>query len=329
MTRVAVDAFGGDYAPEQIVEGALRAAEMDGISVILTGNETRLKALLNGKPGSDRIEIEHAPEVIQMDEEPVDAVRKKTQSSLVTAARLVKEGRAEALVSAGSTGATMAASVFTIRRIKGVERPAITSLMPTLSGMALVVDVGANVDCRPNQLFQFAQMGSIYAEHVLKIHEPRVGLLNIGHEPSKGNHLIKEVYPLLQEAPINFVGNIEGRDISRGDCDVVVCDGFVGNVVLKFAEGLADALFGMMKEEFTRSIPSAAGALLLKPAFRRIKKKVDYTEYGGAPLLGVNGVVIIAHGGSNAKAIHNARRVAKQGAEQNIVQGIAERMATS
>lgn len=329
MTRVAVDAFGGDYAPEQIVEGALRAAEMDGISVILTGNETRLKALLNGKPGSDRIEIEHAPEVIQMDEEPVDAVRKKTQSSLVTAARLVKEGRAEALVSAGSTGATMAASLFTIRRIKGVERPAITSLMPTLSGMALVVDVGANVDCRPNQLFQFAQMGSIYAEHVLKIHEPRVGLLNIGHEPSKGNHLIKEVYPLLQEAPINFVGNIEGRDISRGDCDVVVCDGFVGNVVLKFAEGLADALFGMMKEEFTRSIPSVAGALLLKPAFRRIKKKVDYTEYGGAPLLGVNGVVIIAHGGSNAKAIHNAIRVAKQGAEQNIVQGIAERMATS
>jgi glycerol-3-phosphate acyltransferase PlsX len=329
VTRVAVDAFGGDYAPEQIVEGALRAAEMDGISVILTGNETRLKALLNGKPGSDRIEIEHAPEVIQMDEEPVDAVRKKTQSSLVTAARLVKEGRAEALVSAGSTGATMAASLFTIRRIKGVERPAITSLMPTLSGMALVVDVGANVDCRPNQLFQFAQMGSIYAEHVLKIHEPRVGLLNIGHEPSKGNHLIKEVYPLLQEAPINFVGNIEGRDISRGDCDVVVCDGFVGNVVLKFAEGLADALFGMMKEEFTRSIPSVAGALLLKPAFRRIKKKVDYTEYGGAPLLGVNGVVIIAHGGSNAKAIHNAIRVAKQGAEQNIVQGIAERMATS
>ena len=328
MTKVAVDAFGGDYAPEQIVEGALRAAELDGISVILAGNEARLKALVNGKPGSDRIEIEHAPQVIQMDEDPVEAVRKKDQSSLVVAARLVKEGRAEALVSAGSTGATMAASLFTIRRIKGVERPAITSLMPTLSGMALVVDVGANVDCRPNQLVQFAQMGSIYAEHVLKIHEPRVGLLNIGHEPSKGNHLVKEVYPLLQNASLNFVGNIEGRDISRGDCDVIVCDGFVGNVVLKFAEGLSEALFGMMKEEFTSSIPSAAGALLLKPGFRRIKKKVDYTEYGGAPLLGVNGVVIIAHGGSNAKAIYNAIRVAKQGAEQNIVQGIAERMAT-
>ena len=328
MTKVAVDAFGGDYAPEQIVEGALRAAELDGISVILAGNEARLRALVNGKPGSDRIEIVHAPQVIQMDEDPVDAVRKKDQSSLVTAARLVKEGRAEALVSAGSTGATMAASLFTIRRIKGVERPAITSLMPTLSGMALIVDVGANVDCRPNQLVQFAQMGSIYAEHVLKIHEPRVGLLNIGHEPSKGNHLVKEVYPLLQNVSLNFVGNIEGRDISRGDCDVIVCDGFVGNVVLKFAEGLSDALFGMMKEEFTSSIPSAAGALLLKPGFRRIKKRVDYTEYGGAPLLGVNGVVIIAHGGSNAKAIYNAIRVAKQGAEQNIVQGIAERMAT-
>ena len=329
MIKVAVDAFGGDYAPEQIVEGALYAAEFDGIEVILTGNEARLKSLTNGKPGSDRIEIVHAPEVIQMDE-AAEAVRIKTESSLVKAAQLVKEGHAGALVSAGSTGATMAASVLTIRRIKGVERPAITSLMPTRTGVALIVDVGANVDCKPSQLVQFAQMGSIYAENVLKVHTPRVGLLNIGHEPSKGNNTVKEVYPLLreQDASLNFVGNIEGRDISRGDCDVVVCDGFVGNVVLKFAEGLADALFGMMKEEFTSSIPATLGALLLKPGLKRIKKKVDYTEYGGAPLLGVNGMVIIAHGGSNAKAIYNAIRVAKQGAQQNIVQEIAERMAT-
>jgi glycerol-3-phosphate acyltransferase PlsX len=329
VIKVAVDAFGGDYAPEQIVEGALQAAEFDGIGVILTGNEARLRSLINGKPGSDRIEIVHAPEVIQMDE-AAEAVRTKTESSLVKAAQLVKEGHAGALVSAGSTGATMAASVLTIRRIKGVERPAITSLMPTRTGVALIVDVGANVDCKPSQLVQFAQMGSIYAENVLRVHRPRVGLLNIGHEPSKGNSVVREVYPLLreQDASLNFIGNIEGRDISRGDCDVVVCDGFVGNVVLKFAEGLADALFGMMKEEFTSSIPATLGALLLKPGLRRIKKKVDYTEYGGAPLLGVNGMVIIAHGGSNAKAICNAIRVAKQGAQQNIVQGIAERMAT-
>ncbi|MCK9524681.1 MAG: phosphate acyltransferase PlsX [Limnochordia bacterium] len=325
MTKVAVDAFGGDYAPEQIVQGALQAAE-GGIEVILTGDEARLKSLINGKPGRDRIEIVHAPDVIEMDE-AAEAVRTKPQSSLVKAAEMVKEGRAGALVSAGSTGATMAASVLTIRRIKGVERPAITSLMPTRSGVALVVDVGANVDCKPNQLLQFAQMGSIYAENVLRVRNPRVGLLNVGHEPTKGNSLVKEVYPLLQQTSLNFVGNIEGRDISRGDCDVIVCDGFVGNVVLKFAEGLADALFGMMKDEFISSIPSTLGALLLKPSLRRIKKKVDYTEYGGAPLLGVNGVVIIAHGGSNAKAITNAIYVAKRGVEQGIVQGIAERMA--
>ncbi|NLL41998.1 MAG: phosphate acyltransferase PlsX [Firmicutes bacterium] len=325
--KIAVDAFGGDYAPEQIVKGALQAAEQDGIRVILTGNETRLKSLINGKPGSDLIEIVHAPEVIQMDE-AAEAVRSKPNSSLVQAARLVKEGAAGALVSAGSTGATMAAGVLTIRRIKGVERPAITSLMPTRTGVALIVDVGANVDCKPSQLVQFAQMGSIYAENVLRIHRPRVGLLNIGHEPSKGNSLVKEVYTMLQDASLNFVGNIEGRDISAGHCDVVVCDGFVGNVVLKFAEGLADALFGMMKEEFTSSLSTKMGALLLKPGLREIKKKVDYTEYGGAPLLGVNGVVIIAHGGSNAKAIYNAIRVAKEGVQQNIVQGIAERMAT-
>ncbi|HKM42495.1 MAG TPA: phosphate acyltransferase PlsX [Limnochordia bacterium] len=329
MTKIAVDAWGGDYAPEQIVQGALQAADENGIDIILTGNEARLKSLINGKPGSERIEIVHAPDVIGMDE-AAEAVRSKPESSLVKAAKLVKEGQASALVSAGSTGATMAASVLTIRRIKGVERPAITSLMPTRSGVTLIVDVGANVDCKPNQLLQFAQMGSIYAENVLKVRNPKVGLLNVGHEPTKGNSLVKEVYPLLQqkESSVNFIGNIEGRDISRGDCDVIVCDGFVGNIVLKFAEGLSDALFGMMKEEFTSSIPSTLGALLLKSGLRKIKKKVDYAEYGGAPLLGVNGIVIIAHGGSNAKAIQNAIRVAKRGVEQNIVQGIAERMVT-
>lgn len=325
MTKIAVDAFGGDYAPEQIVEGALRAAESDGIKVILTGDEKKLKALIDGKAGSKLIEIEHAPEIIHMDEPPVEAVREKKESSLVKGAQLVRDGRAGALVSAGSTGATMAASLFIIKRIKGIERPAITSLLPTRRGVALIVDAGANVDCRPSQLVQFAEMGSIYSEQVLKVRKPKVGLLNIGHEPGKGNHLVQEVYPLLKSSPINFVGNIEGRDIAGGEIDVVVCDGFVGNIVLKFAEGLGDALFGIMKEEFMSDLPSKLGALLLKPGFRRVKKKIDYTEYGGAPLLGVDGLVIIAHGGSNAKAIYNAIRVARDGVEHKIVQEIAKR----
>ena len=326
VAKVAVDAFGGDYAPEAIVEGALLAAHEDGIEVILTGDEEKLKALIDGKPGSERIDKVHAPEQIQMDEAPVEAVRSKKDSSLSVAAGLVRDGRAGACVSAGNTGATLAASLFVIRRIKGVERPAITSLMPTRTGVSLLVDAGANVDCRPSQLGQFAKMGAIYSERVLKVNRPRVGLLNIGHEPGKGNSLVQETYKLLQDSALNFIGNIEGRDVSRGDADVIVCDGFVGNVVLKFAEGLADALFGMLKEELTKNAVRKAGALLLASGFKTIKKRVDYTEYGGAPLLGVDGVVIIAHGGSNAKAICNAIRVAKEGINHGLVDIIAGAM---
>lgn len=327
MTKIAVDAFGGDYAPEQIVEGALQAADSEGTYIILTGDEKRLKSLVSGKAGSNRIEIVHAPEIIHMDESPVEAVRQKGESSLVKAAQIVRAGEASALVSAGNTGATLASSLLVIRRIKGVERPAITSLMPTRTGVCLIVDAGANVDCRPSQLVQFAKMGSVYAEQVLKVHRPRIGLLNIGHEPSKGNHVAQETYELLQQSSLHFVGNIEGRDISRGEIDVVVCDGFVGNVVLKFAEGLSEALFGMMKEEFTSTISAQLGALLLRPGLKKIKNRVDYTEYGGAPLLGVDGVVIIAHGGSNAKAIYNAIRVAKEGVNHDIVGIIATQLA--
>lgn len=327
MTKIAVDAFGGDYAPEQIVEGALQAADSEGTYIILTGDEKRLKSLVSGKAGSNRIEIVHAPEIIHMDESPVEAVRQKGESSLVKAAQIVRAGEASALVSAGNTGATLASSLLVIRRIKGVERPAITSLMPTKTGVSLIVDAGANVDCRPSQLVQFAKMGSVYAEQVLKVHRPRIGLLNIGHEPSKGNHVAQETYELLQQSSLHFVGNIEGRDISRGEIDVVVCDGFVGNVVLKFAEGLSEALFGMMKEEFTSTISAQLGALLLRPGLKKIKNRVDYTEYGGAPLLGVDGVVIIAHGGSNAKAIYNAIRVAKEGVNHDIVGIIATQLA--
>ncbi len=326
MVKIAVDTLGGDYAPEEIVEGALQAAEMHGIASILTGDEAKLKALVANRPGAGLLEIVHAPEMIGMGESPVEAVRHKKNSSLTVAARLVKDGQAKALVSAGSTGATLAASLFVIGRIKGVERPAITSLMPTLRGAALIADVGANVDCRPSHLVQFAKMASVYAQHVLQIHRPKVGLLNVGEEPGKGNALVKEVYEQLAQGDLNFVGNIEGRDIPRGHADVVICDGFVGNVVLKFAEGLAGALFDMMKEEFTSTLSASLGAVMLKPSFRRIKKRMDYTEYGGAPLLGVNGVVIVAHGSSNAKAIRNAIRVARDAVENNMVATIAEMM---
>ena len=310
------------------MEGALLAAELEGISVILTGDEHRLRSLVGGKAGSNRIEIVHAPEVVQMDEEPVAAVRSKRDSSLVRGAQLVRQGEAQALVSAGSTGATLAAALFNIGRIKGVERPAISTILPTAAGFTLVLDVGANVDCRPSQLVQFAQMGSIYAAEVLKVPNPRVGLLNVGHEPGKGNQLAKEVYSLLQQTSLNFIGNVEGREVPGGHVDVVVCDGFLGNVVLKFAEGLSSTLLNMIKEEAKRSLVATAGALLMKPGFRRLKKRMDPNEYGGAPLLGINGVVIIAHGGSNAKAIYNALRVAREGVQNRYVEIIAERMAT-
>lgn len=325
--KIAVDGFGGDFAPEQIVAGCLQAASLDRIPILLTGNEQVLAPMIKGKPGSDLIEIVHASEQIGMDEAPIEAVRTKKDASINVAARLVKQGEAAGMVSAGNTGACMAAALFGIGRIKGIERPAITSLMPTIKGVCLMVDVGANVDCRPSQLVQFAYMGAIYAEKVLGRTNPKVGLLNVGEEPTKGNDAVQKAYQTLNEAAdINFIGNIEGRDIPTGEVDVVVCDGFVGNIVLKFAEGLGSGLFSMLKEELTASLPRKLAALVLRPGFANIKKKMDYTEYGGAPLLGVKGAVIVAHGSSNQKAIRNAIRVAKDAAENQVVESIAELM---
>lgn len=324
--RIAVDGFGGDFAPEQVVAGCLQAASLDRIPILLTGDQAVLRPLIEGKPGSELIEIVHASQQIGMDEAPIEAVRSKVDSSLNVAANLVREGRADALVSAGNTGACMAASLFRIGRIKGIERPAITSLMPTVKGVCLMVDVGANVDCRPSQLAQFARMGTVYAERVLAIANPKVGLLNIGEEPTKGNDAAQKAYELLSNSEINFIGNVEGRDIAQGEADVVVCDGFVGNIVLKFAEGLATALFSMLKAEMTQNLPRKLAAAVLKPGLANIKKKMDYTEYGGAPLLGVKGVVIIAHGSSNHKAIRNAIRVAKEAVDNQVVQKITEIM---
>ncbi|MFZ5651236.1 MAG: phosphate acyltransferase PlsX [Bacillota bacterium] len=320
--KIAVDAMGGDYAPREIVAGALEAAR-DGIEVILVGDsDSILKELGNSR--RDSIEIVHTTETIAMGEQPATAVRKKKDSSIVRSVRLVKEGRASAFVCAGSTGAVMAASLLGVGRIKGIDRPAIASVLPGEKGRTVLLDVGANVDCKPKHLLQFGIMGYLYAEKILGVKNPRVGLLSVGEEESKGNELTLEAFPLLKAAGINFVGNVEGRDIFNGLADVVVCDGFVGNVVLKAGEGLAMSLLKMMKEELARNWLSKMGTALTLPALKEIRRRVDYAEYGGAPLLGVNGVVIVCHGSSTAFAVRNAIKVAANAVSSGLVDATRE-----
>ena len=320
--RIAVDAMGGDYAPDEVVKGSARAAQQ-GIEVILVGDKDQLEPLWAEAGRPHRLTIHHAPEVIMMDDHPVEAVRKKRQSSLVQTIELVKKGEAEGAVSAGNTGAVMAAALLLLGRLPGVLRPAITSPMPTRKGNAIILDAGANVDCRPQHLAQFAIMGSLYASTVLGIASPKVALLSIGEEESKGCELTLAAHALIKEAgAINYIGNIEGRDVSAGRADVIICDGFVGNIVLKFAEGIAEALFAQLKEEMGRNLRGTLGGWLLRPLLRSVIKRLDYTEYGGAPLLGVNGTCIIAHGRSNAKAILNAIRVCAQAVETSLTEKI-------
>lgn len=324
--RIALDAMGGDYAPEEIVKGAVRAAQTyPETEIILVGPSTRINPLLSNAPKN--IAIEEASEVIQMNEHPAQAVRKKKDSSIVVATRLVKEKKADAVVSAGSTGAQMAGALLGLGRIKGVERPAIATVLPTLDGGKLVLDVGANPDAKPEHLVQYAKMGSIYAKHIMGIANPRVALLNIGTEESKGNELTQQTYPLLQASSLNFTGNIEGRDVPYGLADVVVCDGFVGNVVLKTAEGLAGALFELIKEKITSNPVRKLGALAVKPGLKEIARMMDYAEYGGSPLLGVKGISIVCHGSSKEKAIFNGIRVAGECAEAGLTELIAHEMA--
>jgi glycerol-3-phosphate acyltransferase PlsX len=257
-----------------------------------------------------------------MDEHATDAFRQKKQSSMAVGIRLVKDGEASAFVTAGNSGAALAIALFGLGRIQGVDRPALGTVFPTVSGRCLVLDVGANADCKPEYLLQFAIMGSAYAELVLGIPTPRIGLLSNGEEETKGNALVQASYPLLKEAHLNFVGNIEGKDIPMGKADVVVADGFAGNVVVKVSEGVAEAILQMLKVELTSSLTSKLAAAVLKPGLKRVAKRLDYAEYGGAPLLGLNGVAIIAHGRSNALAIKNALRVAKQAVDQRLVEAI-------
>lgn len=325
--RIAVDAMGGDFAPEEIIKGAHRyALAYPDIEVILVGQPERIEELLpqSGRPKNLGIKV--ASEVVEMDEHPAQAVRKKKDSSIVVATRMVKEGEADAVVSAGNTGAQMAAALLGLGRIKGIDRPAIVTVLPTLEGGKLLLDVGANPDAKPEHLVQYAMMGSIYAERILGIKNPKVGLLNIGSEEGKGNELTQATYPLLKEAPLNFIGNIEGRDIPYGRADVVVCEGFVGNVVLKTTEGLAGALFQLIKEKITSTPFRKLGALAIKPGLQEINKMLDYAEYGGAPLLGVNGISIICHGSSKEKAIFNAIRVAKECVESHFLKEIREEL---
>lgn len=324
--RIAVDAMGGDYAPGEIIKGALQALTLNKIlHIILVGNEEQVKQHIPNGIDQSRVSIVHCSEVIAMDEHPALAYRKKKDASISVATRLVKENKAEAVVSAGSTGAQMVAGLFGLGRIEGVDRPAIGTVFPTLKGPKLLLDAGANADCKPENLVQFARMGNVYTKKVLGITEPQIALVSIGEEPAKGNELTIKAHELLKRAEgINFTGNIEGRDILSGKADVMVCDGFVGNTILKVIEGTAMTFFSLMKEEFGKNIKSKIGALLLMPALKGLKGRLDYSEYGGAPLLGVKGVSIICHGSSKALAIQNAVRVAVECVENGFVEGIKD-----
>ena len=324
---IELDAMGGDHAPDAIVEGAVRALrKYDDIRILLAGPEEKLQEMTaSAGDVKDRIEIVNATQVIKMDEAPMMAVRAKKDSSLVVAMNAVREGRAGAVVSAGSTGALLAGGMFKIGRIAGIERPALAPVLPGLKKNFMLIDSGANVDCQPRYLLQFGLMGSVYMKSVLDVKDPQVGLVNIGAEAEKGNKLTKETYAMMQQqSGYCFAGNCEARDIFTGNYDVVVADGFDGNIILKHTEGLAKALFTMIKDELMASMGTKIGAMLAKPAFRKVKRRMDYNAVGGAPLLGVNGAVVKAHGSSGAEAIENAIRQARRMLEGDVVGKIRE-----
>jgi len=327
--RIAIDAMGGDNAPFSVVAGTVMGFRVipPDVELILVGDRQRIgKELKSLHAENLPIEIVHAPESIEMGEEPTESVRRKKLSSINIGLSLQKDGKAGAFISAGNTGAVMAASLLTLGRLEGVARPAIASYFPTTEGVALVLDVGANSDCKAHHLFQFGIMGAIYSKNILKVRNPKVGLLSIGEERSKGNDLTIASHKLLDSASLNFCGNVEGRDILRGTADVVVCDGFVGNIVLKFAESIEGFISNLLKRTIRGNLFATLGAWLMKPAFKSFKQSLDYAEYGGAPLLGINGVCIICHGGSSPKAIKNAILVAVDVVRKQVNQVIQEKL---
>ena len=329
--KIVVDAMGGDYAPESAVEGAVMAAREYETEIILTGLSDKIHAVLDRLDPDHNLPIlvVHADEVVEMYDSPGKVLRSKRKSSMKIGLDLVKDGTASAFLSAGNTGAVLAYSTVILRPLSGVDRPAIAIQLPTLKGNAILLDAGANVDCKTRQLFQFGIMGHVFAEYILGKKNPRVGLLSIGEEAGKGNEVVKEAFQMLKASHINFIGNVEGKEVYRGNADVIVCDGFTGNVALKISESLSEMIGTNLKRMFQSNWLSKLGYLLLKPQLDEFKKKVDYSETGGAPLLGVNGVVIIAHGSSSAKAMKNAINRARELSEKNINAHIQEGIETN
>ncbi len=322
--KFAVDGMGGDFSPSAIVEGAVLAVkEYNDIELIITGPEEAIaKELSKYDYDKEKITIVNATEMISPNEEPVKAIRRKKDSSISKALQLVKEKKVDGIISAGSTGAFLAGCTLIVGRLKGIDRPALAPVLPGINGPFMIIDVGANADCKPHYLVQFALMGKIYFENVLNTKNPTIGLINIGAEEEKGNELTKNAHKLLKTTDYNFVGNVEPRDITQGDVKVLVCDGFVGNTVLKMYEGVAASIFSILKENIMSSFTTKLGGMLLKPVFKKIKSDFDYTEYGGAAFLGVNGICVKAHGSSNAKAFKNAIKQAKIAYDNKIVEKI-------
>ena len=326
--RIVLDAMGGDDAPEVTVEGGVWAAREYGIEVVMVGRQDVLEAELARHETSHlSLSVVHASQVLEMEDEPASAAKTKRDCSMVVGMDLVKRGEAEGFYSAGNSGGVMAVALFRLGRIKGTKRPALTAAYPTKEGLCVVLDAGANTDCKPEWLLQFGIMGSTYAEKALGIQNPRVGIVSNGEEEGKGSTLVKEAYKLLKASRLNFVGNVEGKDIPMGLADVVVTDGLTGNVIIKLSEGLSKFLLGIVRDEITRTFLTALGGMLVKPAFARARKVLAYSEVGGVPLLGVNGVVIVGHGRSDAKAIRNGIGVAKRAIEGGALQAIGERLA--
>jgi len=329
VVRIALDAMGGDQAPAVTVDGAVAAARHLEVEVVLVGPRTRLREALAAHPDGDRlpISIVDAPDVIGMAESPAAALRRKPGASVKVAAELVARGEASALVSAGNTGATVMASYGAFGLLAGVDRPALATTIPTRERPAVLLDAGANVECRPHHLLHFAIMGGVYARVALGIEQPRIGLLSVGEEATKGNELTREAHRLLKSAPVHFIGNLEGREIYSGVADVIVCDGFTGNVVLKTSEGLVETVEALLGEELQGTFSSQVGYLLSLRAFRRFRRRVDYSEYGGVPLLGVAGLAIVGHGRSSAKAVRNAIATAYRFATNDFIHRVERELA--
>jgi len=331
--KIAVDAMGGDYAPAVVVEGAIAAVKEYGLEILLVGHIPTLeKMLAEYRYSGFGIQLHPASEVIEMDDAAAVSVRKKKDSSIVVGLNLVRDGQADAFFSAGNTGAVACAAILTLGLLPGIERPGIGIVMPTLDNPSMVIDVGANINPKPVHLLQYGIMADTYMRKIFNRNNPTVGLLNVGEEETKGTDFLKESYELLEQSHLNFIGNVEGKDLFSGKCDIIICDGFVGNVALKVTESVAETLHEFLKRHLMGNFWNILGVMLLKGSLRRFKRDIDYAEYGGAPLLGVNGVVIIGHGRSNIKAIKNAIRVAKEEVERNvnkeIVKVVAERYSS-